>query len=146
MSDRVMISFSLPLSKKKQIQDLIITNSYFKNERQSLSNFCAKSVILNLKVHKIQNFEDLKDIWSDIFINNRYIHLRKKLELLKDFRKEIEKEIEELEEYYAFKSLKKLENDEIAEKLEKLGQMYSPIVLELSKKKEKKWDRLDISF
>ena len=137
MSDRVMITFSLPLLIKKEIQQLIITNSYYSNKKQSLSNFCSKSVILNLKVHKIENFDDLIEVWSSIFINNRYIHLKKKLELLKDFRKEIEKEIEELEEYYAFKSLKKLENDEIAEKLEKLGQMYSPIVLEMQKKEKK---------
>ena len=133
MSDRVMISFSLPLSKKKEIQKIIITNSYFKNERQSLSNFCAKSVILNLKVHKIEKIDDLKEVWSSVFINNRYIHLRKKLELLKDFRKELEKEIEEIEEYYAFKALKKLENDEVAKKVEELGEMSSEIVLKMRK-------------
>ena len=137
MSDRVMVTFSLPLFLKKEIQHLIITDSYYSNKKKSVSNFCLKSVILNLKVHKINKFEDLKEIWSDIFINNRYIHLKKKLELLKDFKKEIESEIEELEEYYAFKALKKLENDEVAEKLEKLGQMYSPIVLEMQKKEKK---------
>ena len=134
--DRVMLSFSFPFTKKKEIEDLVIKDSYFTNTKQTLSSFCAKSVLLNLKVHKINKFEDLKDVWSNIFINNRYIHLKKKLELLKDFRKEIEKEIEEIEEYYSFKSLKKLENDEIAKKFEKLGEMSSEIVLQMRKKNE----------
>ena len=134
MSDRVMISFSLPLSKKKQIQEIIITNSYFQNKRQTLSNFCAKSVILNLKVHKIKKIDDLKEVWSEIFINNKYINLQKKLELLKSFKQEIEAEIKEIEEYYAFKQLKKIKDEE-AEKVENLGKMASWIVLQMQKKR-----------
>ena len=133
--NRVMITFSLPLSKKKEIEQIIIANSYKTKQKQSLSNYCLKSVLLYTQVQTAANFKDFAAVWSNIFVNNNNITLQNKLEILKNFEEEIKKEKEELEEYFAFKSLKKIKDVE-AEKVENLGEMASWIVTEMKKKNE----------
>ena len=133
--NRVMITFSLPLFKKKEIEQIIIANSYKTKQKQSLSNYCLKSVLLYTQVQTAANFKDFKAVWSNIFINNNNITLQNKLEILKNFEEEIKKEKEELEEYFAFKSLKKIKDVE-AEKMENLGEMASWIITEMKKKNE----------
>jgi len=134
--ERTTITFSLPINLKKQIEHFILSKNLKSDERESVSYFCLKSVKCYLQIQKINKFEDLKNIWSCVFINNNNINLNRKLEFLKEFEKEIKKEIEELEEYFSYKKLKNLENESIA-KVEELGEMASWVVEEMKKDKNK---------
>jgi len=122
--DRTTITFSLPISLKKEIERFILAKSLENGEKESVSYFCLKSVKCYLQAQKIKNCFDLKKIWSEIFINNNNINLDKKFKILKEFRKEIEEEIEELKRYFNYKKIKNLEND---------GEMASWVVEEIKK-------------
>jgi len=136
MKDRVMVTFSLPFYKKKEIEQLIISNSFRTGQKQTLSNFCLNAVLLYTKIQKVKEFGDLKEVWGEIFINNNNLTLQKKFEILKEFKKEIEAEVEELEEYFAFKNLKKIEDKDV-QKVENLGEMASWIVVKIKNKDKK---------
>jgi len=134
--ERTTITFSLPVHLKKEIERFILSKNLENSERESVSYFCFKSVKCYLRIQKIDNFEDLMNIWGCVFINNNNISLDKKLEFLREFKKELEKEIEELENYFGYKELKNL-NDKSLEKVESLGEMASWVVEEMKKDKNK---------
>ena len=120
--DRTTITFSLPISLKKEIERFILAKSLEDGEKESVSYFCFKGVKCYLQAQKIENFEGLKKIWSEVFICNTNINLSKKLEILKKFKKEIEAEVEELESYFRFKELNKIDEVEV-ERFERMGQI-----------------------
>jgi len=137
MKDRVMVTFSLPFHKKKEIEQLIISNSFRTGQKQTLSNFCLNAVLLYTKIQKVKEFGDLKEVWGEIFINNNNLTLQEKFEILKEFKKEIEEEIEELKRYFNYKKIKNLENDESVKKVENFGEMASWIVVKIKNKDKK---------
>jgi len=135
--ERTTITFSLPVHLKKEIERFILSKNLENSEKESVSYFCLKGVKCYLQIQKIDSFEDLMNIWSCVFINNNNINLLKKLEFLKEFKKELENEIEELENYFSYKKLKNLENDESIAKIESLGEMASWVLEDMRRDKNK---------
>jgi len=135
-SGRALMSFTLPQELKNKIQDIVYKNSIKSRQRETISKFILKSVLLYLKVQEARKFEDFDEIWIEIFTNNSNISLQKKYEILKKFNEKIDKQIKELDEYFSFKKLKNV-NDESVKKVEEFGEMASWIKEKIRKKDEK---------
>ena len=136
VNERVNITFSCPLFLKKQAEKIISKKNFEEGKKLSLSNFVAKSLNCYVKAQKAQDFKDFKDIFSEIFINNKNIDLQTKYKIVNDFLQFFEKMKEEFDEYYAYKKLKNV-NDESVKKVEELGEMASWIKQEIRQKNEK---------
>ena len=122
MSDRVMVTYSLPLSVKNRVKDIISKLNFKCKKDLSISRFSLNSVLLNIKIQDAKNYNDFKEIWDEIFVSNCNLDLRSKLDILKKFKNEIELEIEELENYFSFKELNKIDENEV-KKFEEMGQI-----------------------
>jgi len=122
MSDRVMVTYSLPLSVKNRVKDIISKLNFKCKKDFSISRFSLNSVLLNIKIQDAKNYNDFKEIWDEIFVSNCNLDLRSKLDILKKFKNEIELEIEELENYFSFKELNKIDENEV-KKFEEMGQI-----------------------
>jgi len=122
MSDRVMVTYSLPLFVKNRVKDIISKLNFKCKKDFSISRFSLNSVLLNIKIQDAKNYNDFKEIWDEIFVSNCNLDLRSKLDILKKFKNEIELEIEELENYFSFKELNKIDENEV-KKFEEMGQI-----------------------
>ena len=117
-----MVTYSLPLFVKNRVKDIISKLNFKCKKDFSISRFSLNSVLLNIKIQDAKNYNDFKEIWDEIFVSNCNLDLRSKLDILKKFKNEIELEIEELENYFSFKELNKIDENEV-KKFEEMGQI-----------------------
>ncbi len=136
VNERVNITFSCPLSLKKEAEKIISKKNYRTDEKLSLSGFVAKSLNCYVKAQNAKNFKDFHDIFSEIFINNKNLDLQTKYKIVNDFLQFFEKIKNEFDEYYTYKKLKNLD-DESVKKVEELGEMASWIKEKIRQKNEK---------
>jgi len=108
LNERVNITFSCPLQLKKKAEKIIAKKNFENGEKIRLSGFVAKSLNCYVKAQNARSFEDFKDIFVEIFINNKNLDLDAKYKIINDFLNYFEEMKKEFDEYYAFKKLKKL--------------------------------------
>jgi hypothetical protein len=123
--ERTQITFSLPLQLKECALNTVDNINKKLNSNLNLSRFCVNSLKLNCKVNKVKNFDDFKEVFNDILVNNNMLNLKEKLEILKELEKLVKAYINELEDYFEFKKDLSEKDKKEFEKFEELGLLPS---------------------
>jgi hypothetical protein len=123
--ERTQITFSLPFELKECALNTVDNINKKLNSNLNLSRFCVNSLKLNCKVNKVKKFDDFKEVFNDIFVNNNMLSLKEKFEILKEFEKLIKAYSDELEDYFKFKEDLNEKDKKEFEKFEELGLLPS---------------------
>jgi hypothetical protein len=123
--ERTQITFSLPFELKECALNTVDNINKKLNSNLNLSRFCVNSLKLNCKVYQMKNFDDFKEVFNDILVNNNMLSLKEKFEILKELEKLVKAYSDELEDYFKFKENLNEKDKKEFEKFEELGLLPS---------------------